>query len=96
MNKLTFGLSLLIVTVALVFFTPFLAVASVSTIYVPEDGNQTIGQAINNATTGDTIIVRDGAYFENVDVNVSNITIRSENGSANCFVLVSRQPSSVG
>ena len=82
MNKRTIGLYLLIVTVTFVFFTASLAVASASTIYVPEGGNQTIGQAISNTTTGDTIIVRDGTYTENIDVNVANITIRSENGSS--------------
>jgi len=50
------------------------------TIYVPEGGNQTIQQAVNNATAGDTIIVRDGVYTENIDVN-KRLTIRSENGS---------------
>jgi parallel beta-helix repeat protein len=40
-----------------------------------------IQDAINNATDGDTIIVHDGTYTENVDVNKS-MTIRSENGSA--------------
>ena len=62
------------------------AVASaVTTIYVPEGGNQTIQQAVNNATAGDTIIVRNGTYNENVKVNKS-LTIKSENGSANCVV----------
>ncbi|CAD6491419.1 MAG: Cell surface glycoprotein [Candidatus Argoarchaeum ethanivorans] len=60
--------------------------ASADTIYVPEGGNQTIQQAVNNASEGDTIIVRDGTYNENVDVGKSYLTIRSENGSANCIV----------
>ena len=64
----------------------FAAVASATTIYVPEEGNQTIQQAVNNATAGDTIIVRDGTYNENIDVTVAYLTIQSENGSANCIV----------
>ena len=59
--------------------------ASADTIYVPEGGNQTIQQAVNNATAGDTVIVRDGTYTENVDVN-KRLAIRSENGSVNCIV----------
>jgi parallel beta-helix repeat protein len=62
--------------------------ASATTIYVPEGGNQTIQQAVNNATAGDEIVVRD-AYTgtkENIDVNVSHLKIRSENGSLNCTV----------
>jgi len=62
-------------------FVVFTAAASAADIYVPEGGNQTIQQAVNNATAGDTIIVRDGTYYENVVVNKS-VPIRSENGSA--------------
>ena len=58
--------------------------ASAATIYVPDD-YATIQQAVDNATAGDTIIVRDGTYYENVDI-YKRLTIRSENGSANCVV----------
>jgi parallel beta-helix repeat protein len=53
-------------------------------IYVPDDYS-TIQQAVNAANSGDTIIVRDGIYNENIDVN-KRLRIRSENGSANCIV----------
>jgi parallel beta-helix repeat protein len=49
-------------------------------IYVPDDYS-TIQQAVNAANSGDTIIVRDGTYIENVDVNKPHLTIRSENGA---------------
>lgn len=58
--------------------------ASASTIYVPADYAQ-IQWAVDNASEGDTIIVRDATYTENVDVN-KRLTIRSENGAANCIV----------
>jgi len=45
-----------------------------------------IQSAVNNATGGDTICVKDGTYTENVDVGTANLTIKSENGSANCVV----------
>jgi len=45
-----------------------------------------IQAAVNNATGGDTICVKDGNYSENVDVNLANLTIQSENGNANCVV----------
>jgi parallel beta-helix repeat protein len=48
-------------------------------IYVPDD-YPTIQAAVDAASPGDTIIVRDGTYIENVDVNKS-LTIRSENGA---------------
>ena len=55
--------------------------ASPGTIYVPDD-YPTIQQAVDNATSGDTIIVRDGNYTENVVVVTDNLTITSENGTA--------------
>ena len=48
--------------------------------------NTPIQAAIDNATAGDTICVKDGTYNENVDVNVAHLTIQSENGTANCTV----------
>ena len=48
--------------------------------------NTPIQHAIDNASAGDTICVKDGTYNENVDVNVDNLTIRSENGSASTIV----------
>ena len=48
--------------------------------------NTPIQHAINNATAGDTICVKDGTYNENVDVNVAHLTIHSENGKADCMV----------
>ncbi|MDD2666889.1 MAG: NosD domain-containing protein [Methanocellales archaeon] len=54
-----------------------------TTWYVDDDGGAdftTIQDAVNASTEGDTIIVRDGTYYENVVVNKS-LTIRSENGS---------------
>jgi len=60
-------------------------VASAKTIYVPDD-HERIQWAVDNASDGDTIIVRDGTYYENIVVNISYLTIKSENGSANCVV----------
>lgn len=50
------------------------------------DNFPTIQQTVNNATAGDTIVVRDGMYNENVDVDVNHLTIQSENGSASTIV----------
>ena len=54
------------------------------TIYVPDDYAK-IQEAVRNAAAGDTIIVRDGVYQENIDVD-KPLTLRSENGSENCIV----------
>jgi parallel beta-helix repeat protein len=45
-----------------------------------------IQDAVNNATGGDVICVKDGNYNENVDVSTANLTIQSENGTTNCVI----------
>lgn len=49
-------------------------VSSSTTIYVP-DSYPTIQAAVDAASPGDTIIVRDGTYRENIDVN-KRLTIK--------------------
>ena len=58
---------------------------SSATIYVPDDYS-TIQASVDAASPGDTIIVRDGTYIENIKVNKS-LTIRSENGIDSTIVL---------
>ncbi|WP_456487125.1 NosD domain-containing protein, partial [Candidatus Alkanophaga liquidiphilum] len=65
-------------------FLTFAGVASARTIYVPDEYAK-IRWAVDDASAGDTIIVRDGVHFENIYVN-KRLTIRSENGSKNCIV----------
>ena len=65
----------------------FVGCASADTIYVPTD-YPAIQQAVDAASPGDTIIVRDGIYTENVDVDggQDHLTIKSENGSDSTIV----------
>jgi len=49
-------------------------------IYVPDD-YPTIQEAVDSANNWDTIIVRDGTYIENININ-KQLTIKSENGYA--------------
>ncbi len=76
------------IVVILVFslFTAFSVLPSVqaSTFYVPDD-YETIQVAVDAASPGDTVIVRDGRYIENIEVHKS-LTIWSENGSDSTFV----------
>jgi len=58
---------------------------STSTIYVPDDF-PTIQAAVDAAGAGDTIIVRDGIYTENVGVTMNHLTITSENGAETTIV----------
>ena len=62
----------------------FASVASARTIYVPDDYAK-IQWAVDNASAGDTIIVRDGIYYESITVS-RQLTIKSEKGPANCIV----------
>jgi len=76
--------------VILAFVVLFAAVAlsigcaSADTSFVP-DNHTKIQWAVDNATAGETIIIRDGTYEENVVLN-KQLTIRSEYGSTNCIV----------
>ncbi|RZN34561.1 MAG: hypothetical protein EFT35_09255 [Methanophagales archaeon ANME-1-THS] len=72
--------------VAFIVLGAFAGSVSATTIWVPSPGNETIQQAVNNASAYDTIIVRDGTYNENIKVTTPSITINSENGSENCIV----------
>ena len=54
-------------------------------IYVP-DNYSTIQEAVDAASPGDTIIVRDGVYTENINVDKPYLTIQSENGSDSTIV----------
>ena len=81
-----FGLWKIVLTIALavLFLAALTAVVNAATIYVPDD-HGTIQGAVNAANPGDIIIVRDGTYTENVDVN-KELTIRSEGGAASTIV----------
>ena len=75
--KLRLVASLLVVVLCL-FVMPVTASAN-ATIYVPDDYS-TIQAAVDAAADGDTIIVRDGSYTENIDVT-KQLIIQSEDGA---------------
>jgi parallel beta-helix repeat protein len=62
--------------VVIIFFLLSAGIGSAEIIYV-EPGNS-IQAAINNSTSGDSVIVKAGEYEENVVINVSGLTISSE------------------
>ncbi|MCD4698148.1 MAG: right-handed parallel beta-helix repeat-containing protein, partial [Bacteroidales bacterium] len=55
-------------------------------IYVP-DNYSTIQAAVNAASIGDEIIVRDGTYTENITINTYGLILHSENGHGNCSII---------
>jgi parallel beta-helix repeat protein len=82
--KMDTKLGIFLIGIALLVFCAFVGTVSATDVYVP-DNYEKIQWAVDNASTGDTIIVRDGTYNENVDVSKS-LTIRSENGAAHCII----------
>jgi len=73
----------------LIFIISLSSTASAGEITVDDDygANYTsIQEAVNNATSGDTIIVRPGTYTENVIVNTTGLTIRSESNNSDAQV----------
>jgi nitrous oxidase accessory protein len=73
----------LLVLCALILVLCLVGVVSGETWYVDDDGRANftrIQDAIDNATAGDTIIVLDGKYVENINVDKS-LTILSVNGA---------------
>ena len=75
---------LVCVCVVFVLLSAFASVVSARTIYVPNDYAK-IQWAVDNASAGDILIVRDGTYYENLEVD-KQLTIKSENGSDNCII----------
>ena len=80
------GKWVLIILGILAVFAIVSIAGNAKTIYVgPSEKYTSIQSAIDNATDGDTIIVRDGVYYENIKVT-KRLTIKSENGSDNCII----------
>ena len=82
--------AIIVITIIVLFlFTIFFSILEKlppDTWYVDAGGSEdftSIQDAINGASSGDKIIVKDGTYIENLYVNKS-LTIRSENGNENC------------
>ena len=78
--------TLFLIVLVFIFIITISDMASAKEIIVDDDHGAdfiSIQEAVNNSVTGDIIIVRSGTYTENVLVDVTGITIRSEsnNGS---------------
>lgn len=72
-----------LITLTIIVYTP----NAMATKEVGEGYAYTsIQDAINDAIHGETILVHDGTYIENINFIGKAITIRSENGAANTFI----------
>ncbi len=82
------ALSVLGLSIAIVLFA-FPTTAVTATLHVGSGQTySTISGAVDAASSGDTIIVHDGTYTENVGVN-KQLTIQSQNGYLNTIVQAS-------
>jgi parallel beta-helix repeat protein len=82
-------LGVLLVLALLLCLAPATTALAATTWYVDDDGGAdftTIQAAIDAAAEGDTIIVKDGTYNENLEVYTSNLVIQSENGRATTII----------
>jgi parallel beta-helix repeat protein len=79
--------SVTIILAVFIFSVIIQSAGAVKTITVCPSGcdNSTIQEAVDAASSGDTILVGDGTYTENVDVAIS-LNIQSVNGSNNAIV----------
>jgi len=84
---------LLVTMLVILVFTVFSAPVSAADLHVGlSQTYSTIQAAINAASPYDTIIVHDGTYNENVEVDKSHLTIHSHNGSSFTTVSASLNP----
>ena len=72
-----------------VLFAGIVPVAAATTWYVDDSGGadfMSVQDAVNATSEGDTIIVKDGTYVENVKADKNHLTIKSENGADSTIV----------
>ncbi|HET8688131.1 MAG TPA: NosD domain-containing protein, partial [Methanosarcina sp.] len=72
-----------------IFLISILPAASAKEITVDDDSGadfRLIQEAVNNSVPGDIIIVRPGNYTENIFVNITELTVRSESKNNNVQV----------
>ncbi|MDD4498584.1 MAG: hypothetical protein PHV51_10665, partial [Methanosarcinaceae archaeon] len=81
-NKFSNIMILSIVFFFMLILSTGLSSAALNVTGLPGDGNcSSIQGAINNSSVGDTILVYDGTYTENLQVSVSGLTLKAVEGS---------------
>jgi YVTN family beta-propeller protein len=81
--------TIFLMTLVFLFIISISATASAREIMVDDDSEAdfvSIQEAVNNSASGDTIIVRPGTYTENILVNTTELTIRSESNNGNAQI----------
>lgn len=67
-------------TLFLIFMALAMSASLFGATHIVPDNHTTIQNAINAATSGDTVLVRQGAYLETIDFLGKDITVTSESG----------------
>jgi len=83
-----------VVVLSLIFVLCIQAIAFCNTIHVPKDYLK-IQDAIDAASTGDTILVDQGTYVENIDYLGKDVTVKSEHGPEVTIIDANMQDSGV-
>ena len=79
----------LLISLTFIFIISSLATVSAKEVTVDDDSGadfRSIQEAVDNSVPGDTIILRPGIYTENILVNITGLTIRSESKNNNVQV----------
>ncbi|HWQ48455.1 MAG TPA: NosD domain-containing protein [Methanosarcina sp.] len=81
-----------LITLLLVFFVLILSsgIGTADEIFV--QSGESIQAAVNNAISGDVIIVKPGNYTENINVTVHNLVIKSESGNPANTIITAKDP----
>ncbi|AKB81650.1 hypothetical protein MSBR3_1072 [Methanosarcina barkeri 3] len=75
-----------ILLIIFIFIISSSATSSAKEVTVDDDSGadfRSIQEAVNNSIPGDTIIVRPGTYTENILINITRLTVRSESRNNN-------------
>lgn len=81
-----------LITLLLVFLILILSsgIGTADEIFV--HSGESIQAAVNNAVSGDVIIVKPGNYTENINVTVHNLVIKSESGNPVNTIIMAKDP----
>lgn len=81
-----------LVTLLLVFLILILSsgIGTAAEIFV--QSGESIQAAVNNAVSGDVIIVKPGTYTENIKVTLHNLVIKSESGNPANTIIIAKDP----
>lgn len=81
-----------LITLLLVFLILVLSsgIGTADEIFV--QSGESIQAAVNNAVSGDVIIVKPGTYTENINVTIHNLIIKSESGNPANTIIMAKDP----